>query len=92
MQPEKKRRHFGFLDEQRPIFTSKGVRQAAELKSYQAWLKMQNNIDFKLWSDAVLLEAENAISDKQILNISKALSQTIMTAANAGKQSKSLGD
>lgn len=53
---------------------------------------MQNNIDFKLWSDAVLLEAENAISDKQILNISKALSQTIMTAANAGKQSKSLGD
>ena len=92
MQPEKKRRHFGFLDEQRPIFTSKGVRQAAELKSYQAWLKMQNNIDLKLWSDAVLLEAENAISDKQILNISKALSQTIMTAANAGKQSKSLGD
>lgn len=92
IQPEKKRRHFGFLDEQRTIFTSKGVRQAAELKSYQEWLKMQNNLDNKLWSDAVLLEAENGISDKQILNISKTLSQTIVTAANADKQRKSLGD
>ena len=92
MQPEKKRRHFGFLDEQRPIFTSKGVRQAAELKSYQQWLKMQNNLDNTFWSDAVLLEAENVISDKQTLDICKTLSQTIVIAANAGKQSKSLGE
>lgn len=92
MQPEKKRRHFGFLDEQRPIFTSKGVRQAAELKSYQEWLKMQNDLDNTFWGDAVLLEAENVISDKQTLEICKALSQTIVTAANAGKQSKSLGN
>ena len=53
---------------------------------------MQNDLDSTFWGDAVLLEAENVISDKQTLEICKALSQTIVTAANAGKQSKSLGN
>lgn len=88
MQPEKKRRHFGFLDEQRPIFTQKGVRQAAELKGYQQWLQSQTNITASRWRDAVLLNVTDNIDNQQILSIAKTLSKTIIMAANAGKQSK----
>lgn len=88
MQSEKKRRHFGFLEEQRPIFTQKGVRQAAQLKGYQQWLQSQNNISATLWRDAVLLDVVDNIDNKQLLSIAKTLSSTIITAANAGKQSK----
>lgn len=92
MHPEKKRRHFGFLDEQRAIFTERGVREAAQLKSYQIWLQNEKHIERKLYSDAVLLNAENAIDDKDILCIAKELSKIITTAANAGNHQKSLGD
>lgn len=88
MQPEQKRRHFGFVDEQRAIFTSRGVREAAQLLGYQNWLRTQDEVDSKLWRDAILLESENCISDKQMLSMAKIISQTIISAANAGSQSK----
>lgn len=85
MQPEKKTRRFGFVDERRPIYTPRGVREAAALLGYRAWLEQQDSLPPEKWRDAVLLDAPRAV-DAQTLDLAQALAQALISGARAGKR------
>lgn len=87
MYKEKKSQRFGFLNEQRYLFTQKGIRKASQLKGYQLWLKQQTQLDENFWRDAVLLNSYECIKNNKNLSIAISIANNIILGANSGKQS-----
>ena len=87
MLPEKKKRHLGFVDENRPIYTPRGVREAANLLGYRAWLGAQDILPPEAWRDAVLLNVPQAV-DNELLRLAQALAKAFVGGANAGEKVK----
>lgn len=87
MLPEKKKRHLGFVDENRPIYTPRGVREAANLLGYRAWLGAQDTLPPEAWRDAVLLNVPQAV-DNELLRLAQALAKAFVGGANAGEKVK----
>ena len=85
MQPAQKTRRFGFVDAHSPIYTPRGVREAAALLGYRAWLGQQDSLPPEKWRDAVLLDAPRAV-DAQTLDLAQALAQALISGARAGKR------
>lgn len=91
MLPEKKRRKFGFVDENRPIYTPRGVREATNLLGYRAWLGAQQNLSPGKWRDAVLLnsaqECPQAV-DREQYRLAQTLAKALVGGAKAGEKVK----
>lgn len=85
MQPEKKTRRFGFVDERRSIYTPRGVREAAALLGYRAWLGQQDSLPPEKWRDAVLLGASQAV-DADVLDLAQTLAKALTGGAQAGRK------
>ena len=85
MQPEKKTCRFGFVDEHRSIYTPRGVREAATLLGYRAWLRQQDSLPPEKWRDAVLLDASQAV-DAETLDLAQTLAKSLTSGAQAGRK------
>lgn len=87
MFPEKKKRRLGFLDENRPVYTPRGVREAGRLLGYRKWLSAQEKLPPEAWRDAVLLDCAQGV-DSETLGLARALSKALAGGAKAGQQAK----
>lgn len=85
MQPEKKTRRFGFVDERRTLYTPRGVREAAALVGYRAFLAGQESLPPEYWRDAVLLDCAGGV-DREQLALAEALAGALVNGARAGRK------
>ena len=91
MLPEKKTRRFGFVDENRPVYTPRGVREAAKLLGYRTWLRTQDTLPPGKWRDAALLHGTQgipqAVEEKQF-RLAQTLAKALTGGAKAGEKIK----
>lgn len=87
MMPENKRRYLGFVDDQRPLYTNRGVREAVQLRGYRAWLCVQTVLPRAQWRDAVLCGYTQAVEPAQ-LALAQAMTRAILGGAKAGEKVK----